>query len=467
RPSAATSLTLLSSYQHSKVTDNGNLPIRGSLQDNPNGKLPISRTLGEPGFNYFDNTQKTFGYVFSHAFSDNLTLQQGVRYFRSDLDYKYYQILGVESDLRTIRRRGRAFQDQTNALTADTNLAWKVRSGAISHTVLAGIDYVSQHHDSDRANTAWSPIDAYNPVYGRAPLGVTQTDKWRLRQYGTGVYLQDQIKFGEQWVLLVGGRHDRTRQVQADLLEGPQKNTQRDNANTGRAGLVYLGANGIAPYISFSQSFAPEVGVSRTDAQFKPTRGEQYEAGVRYQPANSTLLLTGALYQLTQTNVQTPDPVDPDNYSVQTGEVRSRGVELEAKGSPLLNLELVAAYAHTDAKTTRSNNPDEIGVPQIAVPRNTASLWAHYRLAAFDLAPLQIGAGVRYVGDRPGNIFGVPPQPAYTLLSAVLSYDQGNWRYALNANNLADKRYLPSPCYGRGCAYGAPRTIALNVSYRW
>jgi iron complex outermembrane receptor protein len=467
RPSAATSLTLLSSYQHSKVTDNGSLPIAGSLLPNPNGKLPIERYLGEPGFNYFDNTQKTIGYVLTHAFSDTLTLNQGVRYFRSSLDYKYFQIRGVGDDQRTIQRRGRAFADTSNAVTADTNLTWKLDSGGVSHTILAGIDYLSQHHDSDRANTAYVPIDAYSPVYGTAPQGVTQTDLWRLRQYGTGVYLQDQIKLSPHWVALLGGRHDRTRQDQADLLVGPEVVSQKDNANTGRAGLVYLGANGVSPYISFSQSFAPEQGTSRDGSQFKPTKGEQYEAGVRYQPANRSLLLTAALYQLTQTNVQTPDPVDPDNYAVQTGEVRSRGLELEAKGSPLRNLELVAAYSYIDAKTTKTNNPDELGTRQISVPRNTASLWLHYRLAGLGAAPLQAGAGARYVGERPGNIYGVPSEPAYTLLDAVLSYDLGHWRYALNVNNLTDKRYVPSPCYGRGCTYGAPRTVALNASYRW
>ncbi|CDG82367.1 TonB-dependent siderophore receptor [Janthinobacterium agaricidamnosum] len=467
RPSAATSLTLLSSYQHSKVTDNGNLPIKGTLQFNPNGQLPVGRYLGEPGFNYFDNTQKNIGYVYTHAFSDALTLTHGLRYFRSDLDYKYYQILGVEDDQRTVRRRGRAFRDNTNALTTDTNLAWKVTTGAVAHTILAGVDYLSQHHDSDRANTAFAPIDAYAPVYGTAPQGVTPTDMWRLRQYATGLYLQDQLKFGGQWVLLLGGRHDSTRQDQSDLLTGPDKVIQRDSANTGRAGLVYLGPNGVSPYVSFSQSFAPEQGNSRTGAQFKPTRGEQYEAGVRYQPAGGTLLLSAALYQLTQTNVQTPDPVAPDDYSVQTGEVRSRGLELEAKGSPLRDLELVAAYSYIDAKTTKTNNPDELGARQISVPRNTASLWLHYRLAGLGAAPLQAGAGLRYVGERPGNIFGVPPEPAYTLLDTVLSYDLGHWKYALNVNNLADKRYVPSPCYGRGCTYGQPRTVALSASYRW
>lgn len=358
-------------------------------------------------------------------------------------------------------------------MTADTNLTWKLRSGEISHTVLVGIDYLSQHHDSDRANTAFAAIDAYHPVYGSARGAVPQTDMWRLRQYGTGLYLQDQIKFGQQWVLLLGGRHDSARQDQADLLSGPEVLTQTDHANTARAGLVYLAPNGLAPYLSFSQSFAPEQGFSRSGAQFKPTRGEQYEAGVRYQPANSTLMLSSALYQLTQTNVQTPDPVDPDNYSVQTGEIRSRGLELEAKGSPLRNLELVAAYAYTDAKTTRSNTPEEIGVRVISVPRNSASLWAHYRFSGFSglsglgAAPLQAGAGVRYVGERPGNIYGIPDEPAYTLLDAVLSYDLGHWHYALNANNLADRRYVPSPCYGRGCTYGAPRTLALSASYRW
>jgi len=54
-----------------------------------------------------------------------------------------------------------------------------------------------------------------------------------------GVYFQDQIKF--------------------------------DEATTSRAGLVYKADNGLAPYLSYSESFFPVAGVSKAGQVFVPT----------------------------------------------------------------------------------------------------------------------------------------------------------------------------------------------------
>lgn len=62
-----------------------------------------------------------------------------------------------------------------------------------------------------------------------------------------GVYFQDQIKF--------------------------------DEATTSRAGLVYKAGNGLAPYLSYSESFFPVAGVSKAGQVFVPTEGKQYEFG--------------------------------------------------------------------------------------------------------------------------------------------------------------------------------------------
>jgi len=466
-PSAATSLTLLSSYQHSKTTDNGPLPRQGTLLFNPNGQLPGDRYLGEPSFNLFDNTQKTVSSIFEHAFSDTLKFRQSLRYFTSSLDYKYYQITGVGTDLRTVSRRGRAFLDSTEAVTADTNLEYSFDTGPVAHKVLLGVDYLTQRHTSDRANTTFTDIDMYNPVYGQPFGSATDTDKWRLKQSGTGLYLQDQLKIADKWVLLVGGRQDWTRLEDRDLLNNPDGIVQTDKAFSGRAGLVYLANNGLSPYVSFSQSFAPEEGFDRLRNAFKPTRGEQYEVGLRYQTPDKKLLLSAAIYQLTQSNVQTPDPVDPDNFSVQTGEVRSRGVELEAKGALTKNLNISAAYSLISAETTKSNNPTEIGATFAGVPRSTVSLWMDYRFSIFGLPNLRAGAGVRYIGGRPGNASGLPDQPAYALVDAMVAYEMDRWRYAINATNLANRLYVPSPCFGRSCTYGQPRTIVASASYRF
>lgn len=85
----------------------------------------------------------------------------------------------------------------------------------------------------------------------------------------------------------------------------------------------------MAPYISYSESFFPVSVAQVTGQTFTPTEGKQYEAGVRYQPKDSNMLLSAAVYELTQTNVLKQDP-GTEKFR-QTGEVRSRGLELEAK----------------------------------------------------------------------------------------------------------------------------------------
>ncbi len=49
----------------------------------------------------------------------------------------------------------------------------------------------------------------------------------------------DQLKFGERWVLTLGGRQDRVRQVTDDHLDS-SRSRKSDSAFSGRAGLSYL-----------------------------------------------------------------------------------------------------------------------------------------------------------------------------------------------------------------------------------
>ena len=103
-----------------------------------------------------------------------------------------------------------------------------------------------------------------------------------------------------------------------------------DNAFTGNAGLVYLLDSGFAPYLSFSQSFKPEAGSDFNRTPFKPTRGEQYEVGVKYQPLDYDAFVTVSAFQITQKNMLTADLENPE-FQKQIGEARVRGLEVEAK----------------------------------------------------------------------------------------------------------------------------------------
>lgn len=464
RPSAATSLTLLANYQRMRTSSSGALPAEGTLLPNPYGKLPRDRFLGEPSRNDFNNDTTSVGYQFDHAFSDTLKLHHGLRYLKNDLFNQYD--LGFEpTDHRTRSRLGWTFDDRATVATTDTHLEYTLGTGAVRHTILAGFDYSRDTYDSDRRLDLLAPIDIFQPVYGKAPLAFIRNENPRRENERFGVYLQDQMKIADRWVLLLGGRQDWVRSKEKDLSQDPVGDNRKDDAFTGRAGVVYLADNGLAPYASFSQSFEPVSGSDRAGSRFKPTTGEQYELGIRYQPKDSNMLLSAAVYDLRRQNVITVDPVDNSN-SVQTGEVRSRGLELEAKASLTRNLNLIAAYSYTDARVTQSNTPEELGT-RFRAPYHLFSLWADYGLAELGLPGWRIGGGVRHSSDNPGYYNGGKATPGFTLVDLRLSYEQGPMSYALNVKNLTDKTYISGECYFYGCRYGDPRTVTATVSYRW
>ena len=455
RPSNDTSLTLLANYQRMRTSSAGALPAEGTLLPNPLGTLPRDRFLGEPSRNDFNNDTSSIGWQFDHAFSDSVKLHHGFRYLKNDLFNQYD--LGFEpTDHRTRNRLGWTFDDRATVTTTDTHLENTVTTGAVRHTILTGFDYSRDTYNSDRRRESLAPIDIFQPVRNENP---------RRKNERYGIYVQDQMKIAERWVAVIGGRQDWVRSQEKDLSQDPVGDRRKDDAFTGRAGVVYLADNGIAPYASFSQSFEPVSGSDRGGSRFKPTTGEQYEIGVRYQPKDGNLMLSAAVYDLRRQNITTPDPVD-SSFSVQTGEVRSRGFELEAKAALTRNLNLIAAYSYTDARVTQSNRPAEVGT-RFRAPFELLSLWTDYRLAEWNLPGWSIGGGVRHTSNNPGSFNGGKATPGFTLFDLRVAYEHGPMSYALNIKNLADKTYISGECYFYGCRYGDPRTVTATVSYRF
>ncbi|MCS4505184.1 TonB-dependent receptor [Arhodomonas aquaeolei] len=88
---------------------------------------------------------------------------------------------------------------------------------------------------------------------------------------------------------------------------------------------------------------------------------------------------------------------------------------------------------------------------------------------------LELGGGVRYVGEQYGDSVNDIGIPSYTLPDAAVRYDLSavdpsldGWRMALNVSNLTDKKYVTS-CYADygWCWWGEGRKATLTVSYNW
>jgi iron complex outermembrane receptor protein len=468
KPDEATSLTLLGSYQH--VNTLFSPPFL--LSDIKSGALSASTFTGIQGFDRYVSDTYTIGALFEHQFDDGPTLRSNLRYFESKLDWNYMMsnLAALSSTGGLMARRASLRHENSYGVTSDTSAEFNFDALGGEHTLLAGFDYYRRFYDSHRyRGTANSLLNLSTGTYTGSAAIDYRTDRGSRtlgNQYG--IYLQDQIKIDDHWVLLLGGRQDWADSVTTSYQTGTVT-SQSDSAATGRAGLVYLFDNGIAPYLTVSQSFLPQAGTdSRTGAALKPNRGLQYEAGVRYQPPGTNLMFSGSVYDLTQTNVVT---YDSNGLAYQQGKVRSRGVELEARGE-IGNWGLVAAYAYTDARITESALASEIGQQVALVPYHTVSLWADYGLDDLGLDGVRIGGGLRYVGET--NLTDTAENvPGYLLVDAMAKVDLGKLKpelegldLTLNARNLFNKSYYTCAA-SDGCRFGEPLTVSAKLSIKW
>lgn len=469
RPDNDTTLTLLGLYQYDpESAAYGSVPPSGSALPNPLGRISRRFYDGDPNFEKFNRTQGSLGYQFEHRFNDVWTVRSNGRWFHLGQEYNSVYGSGLQDDNRTLSRGTAASTDNLDTASFDNQLQGRFNTGPVQHTVLAGFDY--QHLNTNyHSGFGTAPsIDIFSPTYN---LAIEAPERYLVRAHSNqyGIYAQEQAKLGG-FVLTLGGRQDWADSTTRNLTYDTTSK-QSDHAFTGRVGLTYVFDNGIAPYVSYTESFVPQAGTDRTGKAFDPERGRQYEAGIKYQPPGMSALFTAAVFDLTRKNLLTTDAVNP-YYQSQAGEARSQGVELEAKLSVTESLDVTASYTWLDTVYTRNADPTA-GKHLPAVPSNQAAAWAYYTFHNGPVTGLSIGAGGRYTGETwsTDNSFKVK---SFLLADATIRYDIGQaipqMRGAeayVNGQNLFDRRYVASCYYGEWCAFGFGRQVFAGLKYRW
>jgi iron complex outermembrane receptor protein len=343
----------------------------------------------------------------------------------------------------------------------DNQAEFHLQTGPLKHTLLAGIDRM---HSSVRSQSGYgdaSPINYRDPDYSTPVEKPPFDSSTHSTMDQTGLYLQDQLEWNS-WIMSLAGRYDAAKTKSTDLLTDA-RSERNDYATTGRAGLLYHFDNGLAPYVSYSTSFVPSSSSDFYGRAFKPTEGKQSEIGLKYDPVGLDALFTLALFNLRETNVATPDP-DHANFSVQTGEIRSRGIELDGKINITPAWSVLASWALTDPQVISANDGSE-GKHPVGIARNSAKLWTQYALSG-PLDGFSIGGGVRYVGSSYATTDNSLKVPAATVYDARLGYQWREWGVALNAANLTNKTYLAS-CQDNGCEYAMKRQLVATLNYKW
>ena len=474
QPTPDTDVLLTGLYQKD---DSGStsqfLPIVGTFRPNPGapGRLDPDTFVGKPGWDRYDGRMLQGGGSVVHRFSDSVRLSLKARYIDSDLEYfthyadSYTNPTDPFSVYGTDRRKIGLYADASdarmNVFSTDNNLQFKFNTGApIEHTLLVGLDY------------SWNKVGKRN-AGGREVIDLYDIDYDALRTYDPagpftyesqkqlGVYLQDQIRFYDRVSVVLGGRRDHVT----------NSSGQTDNATTFRAGIIGEIGAGFSPFFNYTESFLPLAGLNSDGQAFRPQTGTQFEGGVKWQPDLATLVTVTAFHIKERNRVL----YLPNNVTAQSGELVTKGVEVEASHQLPGEFELLVNYGYNQLKSEANSSLNYM-------PRHTASVWSTKSFGMDGGARLRLGAGVVYSGkskstgaiDPYGRNASIPAGTLYTVVTpsrttvdalAEITWDA--WRLALNATNLFNERTFAS-CLARGdCFMAAPRNVMVSAGVRF
>lgn len=466
-----TSLTLLGNYSHDPYNGTyGGFPAVGTLYDNPNGQVSTHFDAGEKD-NRIKRNQAAGTFIFTHDFGSGWNFRSSGRYQYVSSNFALVYSSGTLDDTQTQLSRGSYVADESmKSWTFDNQLNGTVQTGPVEHHVMFGFDSQVLHSREEAGFGTADSIDIYNPVYGLTAVpktvdevvgGVPSSYPYNNRQ--RGLYVQDEMALGGLRVTL-SGRQDWTRvhPIGSDAIE--------KNKFTYRIGGLYKLPFGLAPYVSYSTSFQPQGNTvvdenGNINGYADPSVGKQLEIGAKYQVPGTQVLVTGAWFDIKQSNVLVY-VANLGGYQLN-GSQRSRGVEVEATAPLPHGFQAKVAF-------NRQSVRDQDGARVVMAGRGgiTGDLeWAPKDGA---LQGFALGGTLRHVGPVATGVVGLNT-PSYTLVDALARLDVGTlfprlggMTLSVNAQNLFDKKYLTG-CYAAysWCWYGNRRTVVATIGYHF
>ncbi|MEL7614828.1 TonB-dependent siderophore receptor [Vreelandella titanicae] len=454
-----TTVTFLASVQKDDgVPVNGFKLPYGTVENTPFGHIDPQTNLSEPGYDQDKRTQWGLGYELRHAINDTWSFEQDLRYSELDLELRSTYALSMVDDRRA--SRGLVYRDGSiDSWTVDNRMVGTWYGDRTENTLLLGVDYqnlsLSGQEGDDYA--FGKPIDIFNPTYGNfTPIAEEDLLTREIDKEQTGLYAQNQLRIDDRWVLLGGVRYD---QAETDNRNQTAGTTQRsdDDQVSWSGGAMYLGDNGVNPYVSYTESFDPVGRVDDAGDLYDPREGRQWEIGAKLAPFDWDGYVTAAVFDLEETNTLVTSPA---GFQVQEGKRTSQGFELEGVGYITDALKVTAAYTYTDARLEGDERAP-------LIPRHQASTWLDYAFTGGALNGVTLGGGVRYVGSTVDtSVADNTAVDSYTLVDAMVGYEFADgWQAQVNVNNLTDKEYVASCEYW--CYYGESRSVIGSVKYSW
>lgn len=436
--------------------------------------IPATRRLDEP-FNNMEGRSDLYRLEADHDLNDDWKAHVGYSWNRETYDASQVRVASVNAD-GTLTR---SMDGTRGALTTDrfatASLEGKVKLGGMQHDLVFGLDdeYRKIYRAELIRQAQRSAFSYVNPVYGNDVQGTTvsakdsaQTDLLR----SDSLFFQDAIHLTDQWILVGGARYQMYDQYAGKGVPFKANTDGNGQKWVPRAGLVYRYTDELSFYGSYTESFKPNSTIAALNdgsvlqGDLQPEQSKAWELGTKLDiPGRITA--SAALFDITKRNVLVSVGSGVDTVYSVAGEVRSRGLELDASGQLSDRWSLIGSYAYTDAEVTK--DPALQGKRLQNVAKHTGSLSAVYDIGSLIGGDdLRVGAGARYVGQREGDANNSFNLPGYTVADVFASYntkiDGQKVKFQLNVKNLFDRTYYTSAASRVFVSMGDARQVSVS-----
>jgi catecholate siderophore receptor len=429
----------------------------------------FSAFFGNPEQSYAEAEVDLFTLRIDHEFASNLRIRNHTLFGAYD---KFYQNIFPNSPVNgagDVNLSAYNSRTERENFFNQTDLIWRVETGGLRHTILAGLEFGRQHTDATRsatfspgavnvsAPTTFAPVD-----FGASPLQVNSRGELDL----AAAYLQDQIVLSDQWQVIAGIRFDRFDLDFDDRRPADADFSRSDEMVSPRVGVIYRPIESVSLYASYGISYLPQSGdqfasLSATTANLDPEEFENIEVGLKWDIA-SDLALTAAIYRLDRTNTTAIDPVTL--LTVLTGAQRSEGFELGLAGSISERWEIAGGYAYQDVEISRTTTAAPAGRVAPLTPEHTFSLWNMYHITPRWSA----GLGVTHQTEMFASLSNAVTLPEFTRVDAALTFNVTETIAAqLNVENLLDEEYWGTAHNDNNITPGSPQAVRFTLRTRF
>jgi iron complex outermembrane receptor protein len=444
-------------------------------------KVDFNRSFTSNDITIKTPTVNLFGqmtYKFNSIWTSQTNISRSTR--KSDGYYSYVMYI-LPGD--SLLNRYVSNQNATGYSTSfQQNFMGDFYVGKMRNRMVAGIDVL--HLSAQNNSSAYVLFDTVNAI--RSDSKYTQLNKAALdnrfaqnnnptrnttNSYTYSAYISNVLNITDQLMAMMSVRLDRfdnkgTLTHRTNTIAGAFAQT----AVSPKFGLVYqILKDKVSLFGNYMNGFRNVNTVTQPDgsvSNFKPQQANQWEGGVKAELLNRKITASLSYYNIYVTNITRPDP-SRAGFTIQDGNMSSKGFEADISANPLPGLNLIAGYSFNKSLNDKTDAASNGRRPVTAGPEQLMNLWASYQFVQGKLKGWGIGFGGNHASENiitNNSVNGLFTIPAYTVAHSTLFYNAASFRIALKVDNVFNERYFKG---WTTVEPQLPRRVSANISFRF